>query len=396
MSVATLHPGSNQQTLPQPAGVQVVDAPAPANSGQPRLHQLDGLRAIAVLLVMIHHCGAASLAGSLAEHGHRYLAELIKTFTASGVELFFVLSGAVMLRPYLRHARQFRRLNYLERRVERLWPPFVAAWVVSGAVIFLISHHPTWWSRTAELPHFTFSSWAAQLGIIYWGHGPYNFAWWSLTVEALFYLLVPFVGTALVLSHATYRRMLLAVFVAAALAVCAQNVAIDLPQWAIPLRSFALYLSCFAAGIFLARYDLTPRWRIFTLGFGVAYCLASFRFRALDVHVGYGSFYLGVMGIALANGRMGRWLGAEPFVWLGERSYSLFLVHFAVFTAVCYAVSLCVTGKGATYGILTRIIELPLALLAAMMIFHWVERRFARGLVTADRFWPSKRNQHSD
>lgn len=301
-----------------------------------------------------------------------------------------------MLRPYLRHARQFRRRYYLERRIERLWPPFVAAWVVSGAVIFLITHHPTWWSRTAALPNFTFSNWAAQLGIIYWGHGPYNFAWWSLTVEVLFYLIVPFVGTALLLSHATYRRMLLAVFVAAALAVCAQNVAFHLPQWAMPLRSFAVYLSCFAAGILLARYDLTPRWRLFMLVFGGVYCLASFRFPALDVHVGFGFIYLGVLGLALTNGRVGRWLSAWPFVWLGERSYSLFLVHFAVFTAVCYAVSLFVTGKGATYGILTRIIELPLALLAAMAIFHWVERHFARSLVTADRFWPSKTNQHFD
>ena len=357
-----------------------------------RFHQLDGLRAIAASLVVVHHCTANTIAQSLAARGHAYAAEMLKTLTSSGVELFFVLSGVVLLRPYLRNARPMEPLVYFKRRVQRLWPPFVAAWVISGAVVFLMTRFPTWWTRSAGLPDFKLSGWFSQIGIIYFGSriSAYNFAWWSLTIEVLFYLLVPLLVPLAVLRMMTRRGMFAALVVAAALSVWAADARLNLPVWALPPRSFLVYLPCFAVGILLARYDLPRRWGIAIATIGAAYCLAAFRYPALNVHFGWGLFYFGVVTVAMSGGRLARFLGSWHLVWLGERSYSLFLVHFAVFSAVCHVVSLLTTHKGLTYVLTTRLIEVPLALLVAMLIFHFIERRFARNLVTAENFWPRR------
>jgi hypothetical protein len=54
-----------------------------------------------------------------------------------------------------------------------------------------------------------------------------------------------------------------------------------------------------------------------------------------------------------------------------------------------YVVSFFVGWRTFAYGLATRLIGLPLALLMAMLLFHFVERRFARGLVSAEHFWPT-------
>ncbi len=75
-------------------------------------------------------------------------------------------------------------------------------------------------------------------------------------------------------------------------------------------------------------------------------------------------------------------------IWFGERSYSIFLVHFSVFYLVDNFVSHFTPERNAMYGILTRAIGVPLALFCAMLLFHFVERRQAKGLMTDTKFWP--------
>ena len=85
---------------------------------------------------------------------------------------------------------------------------------------------------------------------------------------------------------------------------------------------------------------------------------------------------------------MARLLSRPLATWIGERSYSLVLIHVTAFHMTGWLVAFVTPHRGLAYAILTRAIGLPLALVLAMLLFHFVERRFARGLVTADRFWP--------
>jgi peptidoglycan/LPS O-acetylase OafA/YrhL len=350
-----------------------------------RLHGLDGLRAVAVSLVVLHHWAFASFGIDLAKKGHPFLGGLVTTGTASGVELFFVLSGTVLLRPYLRLGRDLQLGTYVRRRVQRLWPPFLAAWLLAGLAIFLASRYPTWWTVTAGLPPFRVREWLLQLPIVYVRGIYYNFAWWTLAVEVLFYAVVPLV----VLARPRGRS---------APAVAAIAGAIVFVVAELPLHSsspvgqlatiFVSYAPCFALGVLLAARDYDDRLLIAASISGAILVAGSLAGWGNNVLTGYGIFYAGIAGLAQKNAPRVAVLSALPMVWLGERSYSLFLSHFSVFGLVCHFVSVWVHGKTGRYLAVTRLVDLPLAILTAMALFQVVEAKFARGLVTARTVWP--------
>lgn len=62
-----------------------------------RFHFLDGIRGIAAFMIVIHHSLTSAIASALAKTHIPYLGDLFAQTTQSGVELFFVLSGVVLL-----------------------------------------------------------------------------------------------------------------------------------------------------------------------------------------------------------------------------------------------------------------------------------------------------------
>src|SRR4051812_38390959 len=108
------------------------------------------MRAIAVILVIIHHAFSGPAAGWLRLHGMSYLGDLLSDTTQSGVELFFVLSGVVLLRPYLRGSRPFAPGQYFFRRAQRLWPPYLVALIAEGVITYLGTRWPTWYTYDAK------------------------------------------------------------------------------------------------------------------------------------------------------------------------------------------------------------------------------------------------------
>jgi peptidoglycan/LPS O-acetylase OafA/YrhL len=141
-------------------------------------------------------------------------------------------------------------------------------------------------------------------------------------------------------------------------------------------------------GIVAAKTDIAPSVGRTLVALGVLLVLLAAGLRPDAIHAGFGLLYGGVVGLAIAGGGLARLLSRPLAVWLGERSYSLFLVHVAAFHLTDWLVAFATPHRGLAYAVLTRAIGLPLALVLAMLLFHAVERRFAHGLVTADRFWP--------
>jgi peptidoglycan/LPS O-acetylase OafA/YrhL len=159
---------------------------------------------------------------------------------------------------------------------------------------------------------------------------------------------------------------------------------------------FALYLPCFLMGSALALHTPSARTGSLLIGAGGLYSVVALFVTALDIHLGFGLLWGGVVIVALeGRGALRRQLSRRDVVWLGERSYSLFLVHFSVFYLVSYLVSLFIPHRTAVYFVITRAAGIPLALLAAMTLFWFVERRFAHGLTTTDRFWPGRADTSS-
>lgn len=356
---------------------------------EPRLHQLDGLRAVAAMLVVLHHLGAAAMAAALHQKGQHFFGALLHHGTAVGVEMFFVLSGVVLLRPYLRANRPLKIGTYFARRAKRLWPPYVAAWILSGIAVAAATTWPTWWTEGSKLPAFSFSAWVSQIGIVYFGREPMNFAWWSLTVEVMFYLLIPLVVLALRGGRPSVISITTLLLAACAVAVTMNNVDIGITlAGANELHSLLIYASCFAGGIVLAWRDVPTAWKWGCFITGCIYMMAGSAEPRLNVHIGWGLMFTGLVALAMSGGILQRVLAAPILVWLGERSYSWFLTHYAVIGLVCHGTSMVIESKGAAYFLITRAISIPLSLLVAMVLFSFVEKRFASGLATGEAFWP--------
>lgn len=354
-----------------------------------RTHELDGLRGIAIALVVSLHSVAEFAVRAFSRLGLPFVGDAVSVTTYSGLELFFVLSGVLMLRPYLSQARSFDGLRYAKRRVNRIWPPYLAALLFGGVVIWVAQSHVTWYSRQL-LPPFSFPKWLAQVGVVNLGWTSFNGAWWSLTLEVAFYLVVP--AVALVGGLRRSRRG-----PAAAIAVVGAITAVSYLRASTPPRISPMglvelafqFLPCFLLGGLLGRYDLSTKAARILVATGVILVAIAIAYPSLNVHAAFAVFWAGVVVLVTrGTSRIRNWLAEPHLVWLGERSYSLFLLHFSVFYLVDYALSLYLSSRTAVYDLLSRAIGVPLALLAAMTLFWFVERRLARGLVTAKAFWP--------
>jgi peptidoglycan/LPS O-acetylase OafA/YrhL len=163
-----------------------------------RIPALDGLRGIAILLVLLRHAifGVTSVQGLEA---HSRLVSALLTagqLSWSGVDLFFVLSGFLIggilldARPSLRYFQTF----YI-RRAYRILPLYFLIIGLSLLPHLLVQFSPARAARMSPLPipwwsyaTFTQNFWMAHLGVF----GPSGIGiTWSLAIEEQFYLTIP-------------------------------------------------------------------------------------------------------------------------------------------------------------------------------------------------------------
>ncbi len=358
-----------------------------------RFHFLDGIRGIAASMIVIHHAFTSNIGRFLDAHHFGFLSFLYVNFTQSGVELFFVLSGVVLLRPYLRQERKFEVGQYIYRRARRIYPPFWGALVFGTLVVYLNTTYPTWYSRI--LIPFSFSNTVRQIAIFLPRGGYYNLAWWSLQIELLFYLFVPAI---IYFSSKPERWNAKKLFIIIPFSI-AGVVGLQLfftaylpDQYTIHhiranIYRFIDYPVCFMMGTYLAVRNENNNTARMLMLLGLTTLAISFFYLPL-VSSAYGLIYGGFIMMAFNTVSIKKALSNPFMIWLGERSYSLFLIHFSVFYFTNFIVSHITPDRNGAYALLTRLIGIPLALFFAMLLFHFVERRQARGLLTEKAFWP--------
>jgi peptidoglycan/LPS O-acetylase OafA/YrhL len=160
-----------------------------------RVPELDGLRGLAILMVLFCHFGFETISGA----GHRWLFYLLDTSSLSwsGVDLFFVLSGFLIGGILLdaRNSPNYFKAFYA-RRVFRIIPIYLAVvgifyLCVAGGVPGKIAASK--WLFGPTVPWYTYATFTQNVG---YALGKPNFAYWlsstwSLAVEEQFYLLLP-------------------------------------------------------------------------------------------------------------------------------------------------------------------------------------------------------------
>ncbi|HET9100292.1 MAG TPA: acyltransferase [Acidobacteriaceae bacterium] len=155
--------------------------------------ELDGIRGIALIAVMMSHSGPFILNNSLFSKVLVYA--MIPGW--SGVELFFVLSGYLITGILLRSktAQNYFSSFYM-RRVLRIFPIYYMVLTVG----FFVASHNAWWNYL--MPHLAETRVAyffyLQNWPVFWNHGlvqnPNAFGhFWSLAVEEQFYVVWPLI-----------------------------------------------------------------------------------------------------------------------------------------------------------------------------------------------------------
>jgi peptidoglycan/LPS O-acetylase OafA/YrhL len=168
-------------SVPVVRAVTSVEAPAvvgreAASATTGRLRQLDLLRGVAVILVILHHWGM--------EFPTLLPARVTARSGWVGVDLFFVLSGflvsGLLFREYQRHG-EVKLLHFLVRRGLKIYPAF---YVFLGLTLLLglVVHVAGFPSRPAAS-----SIWAESLFVQNYFPGVWSHTW-SLAVEEHFYL----------------------------------------------------------------------------------------------------------------------------------------------------------------------------------------------------------------
>lgn len=308
-----------------------------------RAEGLDGLRGLAAAAVVLLHVWMFSGA-----HQPEQSQSVDRVIGALGVSLmaFFVLSGFLIALPWLRHAtgqgKAPPRLGaYGWRRFARIMPAY-AACVFGSYLLMRAIEHPLAISA-GELPAFLLFA-QNQLETT---TGQLNPPLWSLAVEAMFYVVMPLIGLALVFAARRAPRagvpLLLGGLAAAGLAWAAYAYAANEP--ATLVNALPTYLPIFVCGIavawFVARGAKPAAWQralLVAAGAALVYWNAWWHsggtgtvghvLRDLPAGVGFA-----LIVAAIATGGL-RWLGIGPLARLGAWSYGIYLWHMPVLYAL--------------------------------------------------------------
>jgi peptidoglycan/LPS O-acetylase OafA/YrhL len=337
---------------------------------------IDGLRAIAVVLVVSHHLSSHYVPGGFV-----------------GVDIFFVISGYLISAILRREidAGEFSFARFYERRMRRIFPAMfvVLAFVLAAGYWVLL---PTDYLATtrAALGTVLFSAnlvfWRDLMEGYFAADAKLNplLHMWSLGVEEQFYLLFP--ALLLIFSRSAIRVVWVLMGVTVLSLACAEvqlekhSVAVF---FLLPFRAWEL-----AIGALLAYSNLplpSRRWNreLISLAAFIAMLAPAFLFNsetsfpaiaaippvlgaATLIYVGNGSTLIAQM------------LSWPPIVYVGLISYSLYLWHWPLIVLARFCLGMAPI----------RPYIFPIAacsLLLASASYHFVEKPFRRGRLLRDR-----------
>lgn len=293
---------------------------------------IQGLRAIAVLLVMLFHFNPAWLPGGFV-----------------GVDVFLVLSGYLIVSILLNRKNQpgYRLTSTLRdfylSRLKRIAPAYFAMLVavsLLAAVLFLPADLATYKEGLNQAAWFNSNHYFAGFGDYFApaNHEQPLLHTWSLAVEIQFYLLAPLL--VLLLPNKALKWLFAALLITLTAVAEYRLRGLGLHQ----ATYYSLYarLPEFFAGGLLALYIYTVAvGRPWFASLGLVLLLASAVLQPQLGHFPGLPALLPVAGALLillqpAQGPTGQLLASKPMVWLGQLSYSLYLWHWPVLALLRY------------------------------------------------------------
>ena len=375
-------PASSTQTTPTPTS---------SGSANPsRFSGIDGLRAIAVALVIVFHLSPGFFVGG-------YI----------GVDVFFVISGFLITSLLLRekaHSGAIRLGGFWRRRARRLLPALVALVLVCSSAAFGISR-------------FAGKDVLVGLGAQIFGTGTFSYNWiaiaagasyfddttpelfrnlWSLAVEEQFYLVWPFIVIGLIAITKGWVRLGIVLALGAASAIA--MAVLFVPGGDSTRVYYGTDTHSFGLAIGAALALISQGWATRTVPFSrpKRLTLESLAVVALGGIIVFAVFvpadapfvYQGglvivaslsavaIAGLIVPGSALGRVLDVAPMRWIGERSYGLYLWHWPVFILLAVAFPTAITTYATSW--MLGAVALVITVVAAGLSYTFVESPFRR------------------
>lgn len=327
-------------TQPLPVTDPVAERGGPMDARPARnIAGLDGLRAIAVVLVMLFHLLPGTTVGGYV-----------------GVDLFFVISGFLITGLLVREHRSTGRIrlrSFWVRRARRLLPALALVLLVCSSLALLLGGDVLVGLGRQLLGAMTFSyNWLDIAGgAQYFDDSTPELLrnLWSLAVEEQFYLVWPVAVIALLLVRRARTRLFVVLGVAALslgamITLFALGAGSTRVYYGTDTHSFGLAIGAALALAIDARPPST--WGLGVrrlLPFAGLISLAGIVMLAITLREDGPVVYRG--GLALVavltavaitaciapNALLGRALDLEPFRWVGRRSFGLYLWHWPLY-----------------------------------------------------------------
>ena len=364
-----------------------VHAPeTPVTARRPRYGGLDGLRAIAVAMVLIYHLFPGTLQGG-------YL----------GVDVFFVISGflitSLLLNEHEAHGK-IRLVDFWRRRARRLLPALGLVIAVSTSLAVMVGGDilVRIGSQIAGAAFFV-NNWVLIAGgSDYFAHDTPELLrnTWSLSIEEQFYLVLPLILLAVIRPGLRGVRTVMFLALGAASAVwmvvlSLEDAAATRIYFGSDTHTFGLFwgvaLACLVHREAAATTSAPSRRRERLTTATTILGLLTIAVLTVVLPEGSrasfeGGFQLAtiaalavVWAVTREGARVGRMLDVAPLRWVGERSYGIYLWHWPlhIITGEMFGPSVA-SGRSWAVGAVTLVLSLGLAALSFTYIEQPVRR----------------------
>lgn len=349
------------------------------------IRALTGLRGIAAITVFFAHTRETLESRGLPLQ----VPELVRRLFLSGgrqVDIFFVLSGFILALIYRDwFAESLSKQTYIEflrRRFARIYP--LHAFMLLLVLCFVLAAHFLHANTANGLERYTFRSLPAHFFLIQaWGFsgedpGSWNPPSWSISIEALAYLLFPFFMWFTSRYEMIRPWLLLTLGIACGFALNAWTYwgLAGVPGISRGLSEFAL--GCIAAGFYGKPVAI---WLQSNIGSALAAALIVICF-ALTPDTG---FIVGLCTVPLllalsGDNTVSRLLSMQPIYFLGEISFSVYLGHF-LFTTISYRLISPAWMATGTLPLVMGLFAIATFVLALSTLTYYFIERPARGIL---------------